>query len=83
MVRPLAFIGGRHGTIDPVTVTSTSLALLILCLMTFRSVLQKYWTFARTSHYDRVVMLMGLALLFLIALNPEFWQPPSRLLSEF
>jgi len=66
-----------------VTVTSTSLALLILSLMTFRGVLQKHWSFARTSYYDRIIMLMGLALFILIAFNTDFWQPPSRLLSEF
>ena len=51
--------------------------------MTFRSVLQKHWTFARATHFDRVIMLMGLGLFFLIAFNSDFLQPPSRLLSEF
>lgn len=51
--------------------------------MTFRGVLEKHWSFARTAHYDRIIMLMGFALFFLIAFNAEFWQPPSRLLSEF
>jgi hypothetical protein len=66
-----------------VTVASTLLALFILCLMTFRGVLQMHWSFARTPHYGRLIMFTALILFILIAFNPEFSQPPSRLASEF
>ena len=65
------------------TIASTWLALLILGLMTFRGALHKRWAFARTSHFDRIIMLMGVVLFFLIAFNTDFGQPPSRLISEF
>lgn len=65
------------------TASSVAIGLVLLVLLTFRDRIMQQIGLTSSKFYTLLLIAFGTLVFFLILFNPEFRQPPSRLLNAF